>query len=817
MYVALIRGSTFAGVLGATLVQKIFYTAIGVFVYLYLFLSVPGTFDLQLGIVDNHRLLVPLLIVGGIVLLYLVVKKFWSKVEKLWDHAKQGGAILANKRDYVVKVLLPSFGSWLAKLAVIGVFLAAYNIPVTFHTIMSVVGGNSLANTRVVHARRRRRHAGREQRLALEVTSPTNAAAYSLGQQIIVTAWNCVFALVLVVWVFGWTGGKQLVGESYTGAKEKAAEQSAAHKARRAEKKAAKQLGRRRLICSPTGPGSPQQADDTQPVDAVGLGNGRTPGRFPSSSKEPAVVAASYPFLDVLWSMVIFFLFVIWIWILITVFADIFRRRDIGGGMKAVWIIFVILLPYLGVFIYLIAEGHHMAERNAEQMQAVRAQQDDYIKSVAGSSPADQIAQAKSLLDSGAITPGRVRRPQGQGTELGTQAGPGRTDIGAPGRASQELHHKAHRDTRICESGRIRPGRTRSSRVERRPNMCRWLAYSGSPVLLEELLVKPDHSLIDQSKHSRLGATTTNGDGFGVGWYGAPDTPGVFHGTEPAWNDRNLRDIAAHISSPLVFAHIRASTGTAVQETNCHPFRHDNWLWMHNGAIRDFPRVKRDLALAVDPSLYPLIEGSTDSELFFFLALTLGLEDDPPLAVERAVGLIEETGRRHDVEHPIQMTVATTDGDSIWAFRYSSEHDSRSLFFSTDGADAPPPVPGQPRAPRPLRRDARSCSRSRSATSPGRGTRCRSRAGASSRRGRTSCTRSRRGAQPEQLRDRPRLEGAAGGGVRRARRRRSRRRSRAPTLRGARRGSRGCRRRGTRRGRAASTYGPISHGHTVPW
>jgi len=116
------------------------------------------------------------------------------------------------------------------------------------------------------------------------------------------------------------------------------------------------------------------------------------------------VVAADYPFMDVLWSMMIFFLFVIWIWILITVFADIFRRRDIGGGMKAVWIIFVILLPYLGVFIYLIAEGHHMAERNAAQMNTARAQQDEYIKSVAGSSPADQIAQAKSLLDSGAIT-----------------------------------------------------------------------------------------------------------------------------------------------------------------------------------------------------------------------------------------------------------------------------------------------------------------------------------------------------------------------------------------------------------------------------
>src|SRR6185295_20117232 len=104
---------------------------------------------------------------------------------------------------------------------------------------------------------------------------------------------------------------------------------------------------------------------------------------------------------------------------------------------------------------------------------------------------------------------------------------------------------------------------------------------------------------------------------------------------------------------------------------------------MHNGAIREFPRVKRELAFAVGPDLYAEIEGSTDSELFFYLALTLGLEDDPPAAVAAAVGLIEETGRRHDVEHPIQMTVATTDGTNIWAFRYSSEGKSRSLFYST--------------------------------------------------------------------------------------------------------------------------------------
>ena len=214
--------------------------------------------------------------------------------------------------------------------------------------------------------------------------------------------------------------------------------------------------------------------------------------------------------------------------------------------------------------------------------------------------------------------------------------------------------------------------------------MCRWLAYSGSPVLLEELLFEPQNSLVVQSKHSRLGAETTNGDGFGVGWYGPDGRPGIYRSTDPAWNDLNLRELAAHASARRIFAHIRATTGTAVQQTNCHPFRHGRWLWMHNGAISDFPVVKRDLVLAVDPALYPEIQGSTDSEVFFFLALTFGLEDDPPAAVARAVGFIEETGHRHGIQHPIQMTVATTDGETTWAFRHSSEGRSRSLFHSTD-------------------------------------------------------------------------------------------------------------------------------------
>jgi predicted glutamine amidotransferase len=213
--------------------------------------------------------------------------------------------------------------------------------------------------------------------------------------------------------------------------------------------------------------------------------------------------------------------------------------------------------------------------------------------------------------------------------------------------------------------------------------MCRWLAYSGSPIRLEELLVKRDRSLIDQSLHARQGATTTNGDGFGVGWYEDGELPRVYRSTHPAWNDRNLRELAAGVSSPLFFAHIRASTGTAIQETNTHPFRFGNWLWMHNGLIREFPSMKRELVLAIDDSLFTSIEGTTDSEIMFYLALTFGLEDDPVGAVEKMVGFVEQTGRAHGVELPIQMTVATSDGRCIWAFRYSSEGDSRSLYFST--------------------------------------------------------------------------------------------------------------------------------------
>jgi predicted glutamine amidotransferase len=214
--------------------------------------------------------------------------------------------------------------------------------------------------------------------------------------------------------------------------------------------------------------------------------------------------------------------------------------------------------------------------------------------------------------------------------------------------------------------------------------MCRWLAYSGSSVLLEDLLYKPEHSLIVQSMSATMGAEPVNGDGFGVGWYGDRDTPGVFRSIEPAWNDRNLRDLSAHVRSPRVFAHIRAAIGSPVQQTNCHPFRRGQWLWMHNGFVDGFHAMKRDLAMALDPDLFADLEGTTDSEMLFFLALTNGLNDDAPAAVARTVGLVEEAARHHGIAFPMQGTIATTDGETTWAFRYSSEGRSRSLFHSTD-------------------------------------------------------------------------------------------------------------------------------------
>lgn len=211
--------------------------------------------------------------------------------------------------------------------------------------------------------------------------------------------------------------------------------------------------------------------------------------------------------------------------------------------------------------------------------------------------------------------------------------------------------------------------------------MCRWLAYSGAPLLLEELLFKTEHSLIDQSLTSAMGAETTNGDGFGVGWYGNQPTPGLYRDIQPAWNNENLRDLAAQIESRLFLAHVRAAT-SGVQQSNCHPFRHGRWLFVHNGLINELSRFKRALVMAVAPELFNHIKGTTDSELMFYLALTLGLDQDALPALERMAGLVDELGRQHGVVHPLQMTLGISDGQRLIGVRYSSERSSRTLFLS---------------------------------------------------------------------------------------------------------------------------------------
>jgi uncharacterized membrane protein YbhN (UPF0104 family) len=245
MFVAIIPSATFSGSIAAYLVQKIFFTLAGTFVYVYMFVSVPNSFNLNFSNLTAHPVAAVVIVVGVAIGLVVLCRIFWRQVKKLWAQAKQGGAILAQPRKYMELVFLPSLLGWLSKLAVTGIFLAAFSIPVTFDAIMWVSGSGSLASVTSFTPG------------AIGVTQATNAlalktccgvpqdqaVAYSTAQQLICTAWNILFALILVVLVFGWTGGKELVGTSYGQAKEKAAEMKADRKRKKEAKKAAKQAG----------------------------------------------------------------------------------------------------------------------------------------------------------------------------------------------------------------------------------------------------------------------------------------------------------------------------------------------------------------------------------------------------------------------------------------------------------------------------------------------------------------------------------------------------------------------------------------------
>ncbi len=215
--------------------------------------------------------------------------------------------------------------------------------------------------------------------------------------------------------------------------------------------------------------------------------------------------------------------------------------------------------------------------------------------------------------------------------------------------------------------------------------MCRWLAYSGAPIYLDSLVFHTEHSLIDQSLEAHSSPTTTNGDGFGIGWYGGRETPGLYRHIQPAWNDGNLRDLTAQILSPLYFAHVRAATGTAVQSTNCHPFRHERWLFVHNGEIEAYKSLRRQLMMGIPDEYFSMVCGTTDSELIFYLALGFGLEEDPIGALERTVGFIESLGAEEGVDNILQMAIGFSEGSKIYAVRYSTERRSRTLYHTRTG------------------------------------------------------------------------------------------------------------------------------------
>lgn len=237
MFTSIITAASFAGILAGYAVQKIFYSLIGAACYLYLFLTVGGSFDVQFGFISEHPIAAVILLAAGTMLVILVIRILRERISKWWQEAKEGGQILVHPRAYFGRVVLPEAISWLAMLGIIAVFLGAYHIPVSFHTLMRVVAGNSIANVTSVTPG----GAGVTQAFNVAslkgVTSASNANAYSIAQQLVITAWGLLFAIVVVVRAFGWTGGRTLVSQSYTEAREKTSEQSAARKARRQAKK----------------------------------------------------------------------------------------------------------------------------------------------------------------------------------------------------------------------------------------------------------------------------------------------------------------------------------------------------------------------------------------------------------------------------------------------------------------------------------------------------------------------------------------------------------------------------------------------------
>ncbi len=210
--------------------------------------------------------------------------------------------------------------------------------------------------------------------------------------------------------------------------------------------------------------------------------------------------------------------------------------------------------------------------------------------------------------------------------------------------------------------------------------MCRWMAYTGDSVYIETLLYEPEHSLVHQSLGARKSEVTVNADGFGLGWYDAREEPGLYHEVMPAWSDCNLKNLAHHIRSNLFFAHVRASTGTATNRTNCHPFSYKNWLFMHNGQIGEYDKLRWHLDRLIPENLYSFRRGATDSEIIFLLMIANGLETNVNKAITSTLKQIETLMEQNGITEPLRFASTLSDGDKLTVIRYSSDHQSPTIY-----------------------------------------------------------------------------------------------------------------------------------------
>jgi predicted glutamine amidotransferase len=216
--------------------------------------------------------------------------------------------------------------------------------------------------------------------------------------------------------------------------------------------------------------------------------------------------------------------------------------------------------------------------------------------------------------------------------------------------------------------------------------MCRWIAYSGDTIALEHYVTEPAHSLVSQSIHALESTAATQGDGFGLGWYGDHPEPGLYREVRPAWSDENLRYLCRHIRSHLFFAHVRAATGTPITRPNCHPFACRSWMFMHNGYVGGWPRLRRRVEGLIPDEIYPSRIGTTDSEALFLAIVGAGIDRDPVAATAEILSRLRRMlteGTNHDA---LRFTSAFANGRDLYAFRYSVNDESNSLYYRAAGS-----------------------------------------------------------------------------------------------------------------------------------